>query len=299
MADPLSQIVGLLQPRTVVSKDITGAGNWAVAYDDFGKPSFCAMMKGDCRMTISGAPEVWLRPGDFVLLPATPSFTMASPEPGPLRRISPDTAVPMPGGMRHGRADGAPEMEMVGGYFEFATPDALLLATLLPQMIHIRGQARLTDLVRMLGEEARQSGCGTDLVLVRLVEILLVQALRALPDQGTAPGLVRGLADPRVAPALRALHDDAARDWSVPDLAALAGLSRSAFFQRFLTRVGLPPMEYLLSWRMALAKDLLRRGGLALDRVAERVGYGSAASFSAAFTRHVGQAPGRFARQGG
>lgn len=299
MADPLSQIIGLLQPRTVVSKDITGAGDWAVAYDDFGKPSFCAMMKGDCRLTVSEMPEVWLRPGDFVLLPATPRFTMSSPEPGPLRRITPAMAQPMPGGMRHGRADGPAEMEMVGGYFDFATPDALLLAALLPQMIHIRGEARLTALVGMLDDEARQGGSGSDLVLERLVEILLVQTLRVLPGQGAAPGLVRGLADPRVAPALRALHGDAARDWTVRDLAAVAGLSRSAFFQRFLTRVGLPPMEYLLSWRMALAKDLLRRGGLALDRVAERVGYGSAASFSAAFTRHVGQAPGRFARQGG
>ncbi|WP_395541571.1 AraC family transcriptional regulator [Neotabrizicola sp. sgz301269] len=299
MADPLSQIIGLLQPRTVVSKDITGAGDWGVAYDDFGKPSFCAMMKGECRLRVSGTSEVWLRPGDFVLLPATPNFTLCSPEPGPLRRISPAIAQPMPGGMRHGRAEGPAEMEMVGGYFEFATPDARLLAALLPQMIHIRGEARLTDLVRMLGEEASQSGSGTDLVLVRLVEILLIQALRALPDQSAAPGLLRGLADLRLAPALRALHDDAARDWTVRDLAAVAGLSRSAFFQRFLTRVGLPPMEYLLSWRMALAKDLLRRGGLALERVAEQVGYGSAASFSAAFTRHVGQAPGRFSRQGG
>jgi AraC-like DNA-binding protein len=299
MADPLSQIIGLLQPRTVVSKDITGAGNWAVAYDDFGRPSFCAVTKGACRLAVGGAPELWLRPGDFVLLPATPRFTMSSPEPGPLRRISPATAQPMPGGIRHGRAEGPAEMEMVGGYFDFATPDARLLAALLPQMIHIRGESRLTTLVRMLGDEAARGEDGSDLVLVRLVEILLVEALRALPGQGAAPGLLRGLADPRVAPALRALHDDAARDWTVPDLAAVAGLSRSAFFQRFLTRVGLPPMEYLLSWRMALAKDLLRRGGLALDRVAERVGYGSAASFSAAFTRHVGQAPGRFARQGG
>ena len=79
-------------------------------------------------------------------------------------------------------------------------------------------------------------------------------------------------------------------------LAKKAGLSRSAFFAHFTRVVGLPPMEYLLAGRMAIAKDLLRREDLALAEVAERVGYGSASTFSTAFSRHVGLAPSRFAR---
>ena len=81
------------------------------------------------------------------------------------------------------------------------------------------------------------------------------------------------------------------------ELAKKAALSRSAFFERFSRAVGLPPMEYLLAWRMAIAKDLLSRGGVALAEVAERVGYSSASTFSTAFSRHVGQAPGRYARR--
>ena len=80
-------------------------------------------------------------------------------------------------------------------------------------------------------------------------------------------------------------------------LAKTVALSRSAFFERFTRTVGLPPMEYLLAWRMAVAKNLLRRQDLALAEVAERVGYSSASTFSTAFSRHVGQPPGRFARQ--
>jgi AraC-like DNA-binding protein len=75
-------------------------------------------------------------------------------------------------------------------------------------------------------------------------------------------------------------------------------LSRSAFFSRFTRTVGLPPMEYLFAWRMAVAKDLLRREDLGLSEVAERVGYGSASTFNTAFSRHVGRPPGRYGREG-
>jgi AraC-like DNA-binding protein len=92
------------------------------------------------------------------------------------------------------------------------------------------------------------------------------------------------------------MHGKPARAWTVAQLAKEAGLSRSAFFDRFTRAVGLPPMEYLLGWRMALAKDLLRRDDVGLADVAERVGYGSASTFSTAFSRFVGQPPGRFAR---
>jgi AraC-like DNA-binding protein len=92
------------------------------------------------------------------------------------------------------------------------------------------------------------------------------------------------------------MHSDPAHAWTVLELAQKAALSRSAFFERFSRAVGLPPMEYLLAWRMALAKDLLRRSGVALAEVAELVGYSSASTFSTAFSRHVGQPPGRFAQ---
>lgn len=81
-------------------------------------------------------------------------------------------------------------------------------------------------------------------------------------------------------------------------LAQAAALSRSVFYERFMRTVGVPPMEYLLAWRMALAKTLLRRREMAIAEVAERVGYGSASTFSTAFSRHVGLAPGRYARVG-
>jgi transcriptional regulator GlxA family with amidase domain len=120
--------------------------------------------------------------------------------------------------------------------------------------------------------------------------------LRSTSGDDAPPGLLRGLADARLAPAIRQMHGHLARPWTMAELARKAALSRSAFFERFSRTVGLPPMEYLLAWRMAVAKDLLRAGSLGLAEVAERVGYSSASTFSTAFSRHVGQAPGRYAR---
>ena len=169
--------------------------------------------------------------------------------------------------------------------------------SLLPALVHVRGVERLSVLVRLVGEEAAERRSGRDLVLTRLVEVLLIEALRAAPAEDAPPGLLRGLADPRLAPAMRQMHGQLARAWTVAQLAKTAALSRSAFFACFTRTVGLAPMEYLLAWRMAVAKDLLRRHDVALAEVAERVGCGSASTFSTAFSRHVGQSPSRFVRE--
>ncbi len=140
---------------------------------------------------------------------------------------------------------------------------------------------------------------GRDLVLARLVEILLVEALRAAGGDEAPPGMLRGLGDPRLASAIRCIHDAPAHPWTVAALAQEAALSRSAFFDRFARTVGVPPMEYVQSWRMSLAKDMLRRRTGRIDEIAERVGYGSASAFSTAFARAVGVPPRRFAMTAG
>ncbi|MDH6231733.1 AraC-like DNA-binding protein [Mesorhizobium soli] len=297
MADPLCQVIQLLQPRAVFSKGISGAGRWAVRYAEFGQPGFCAVTEGRCRLAVDGEAPVVLEEGDFVLLPATPAFTMSGLESARPLRIDPKMAAPPDREIRHGRPNGPPDVRQFGGYFSFGSPDAALVVSLLPRMIHIRGIPRLSQLVRLVGEEAARDDIGRDLILERLVEILLIEALRAAPAQAAQPGLLRGLGDPRIAAALRSMHGDVERSWTIPDLAREAGMSRSAFFDRFVRMVGVRPMAYLLAWRMAAAKNLLRSGGVALDEVARRIGYGSASTFSTAFSRHVGLPPGRFMRR--
>lgn len=292
MTDPLADFITLLKPRAVFSKGISGAGRWGVRYSRFGKPGFCAVLEGSCRLAVDGLAAVTLEAGDFVLLPATPAFTMSGFEPVTPQRLDPHAMAGTTGEVRHGRRGGKPDVRQLGGWFEFESPDAALLVSLLPPMIHLHGVERLSTLVRLVNDEAKNARAGRDLVLGRLVEVLLVEALRAAPGENAPAGLLRGLADARVAVAIRQMHADPARSWTVEQLAKKAALSRSAFYERFTRTVGMAPMEYLLAWRMAVAKNLLRRQDLRLDEVAERIGYSSASTFSTAFRRHVGQPPG-------
>lgn len=297
MIDPLAEVIALMRPRAVFSKVISGAGAWAVRYSAFGQPSFCTMLEGECVLAVDQQPPATLMAGDFVLMPATPGFTLSSQEPAVPVFLDPKDTQGSSAELRHGRQDGPPDVRMLGGYFEFDSPDAALLVSLLPVLLHVRGIERLSVLVKLVREESLDTRPGRELVLGWLVELLLIEALRSTTGDSAPPGLLRGLADARVAVGLRLMHGAPARTWTVDALAKEAALSRSTFFERFSRAVGLPPMEYLLAWRMALAKDLLSRSGVAIAEVAERVGYSSASTFSTAFSRHVGQPPGRYARQ--
>jgi AraC-like DNA-binding protein len=281
-----------------MSKRISGAGKWAVRYSDFGDPSFAAVMEGECLLTVDGQKTVHLKAGDFVLLPATPAFTMSGLEPVESRHIDPRATATHEDEVRHGTPDGPPDVRMLGGYFVFDAPDASMLVSQMPPIIHVRGVERLSVLVQLLGDESIAQRPGRDLVLARLVEVLLVEALRLAPNGQTPPGLLRGLADTHLAPAIREMHLGVAETWTMDQLARKSALSRSAFFERFTRIVGVPPMEYLLTWRMAIAKDLLRRQDLGLTEIAERVGYGSASAFSTAFSRQTGMPPRAYAKSG-
>jgi AraC-like DNA-binding protein len=296
MIDPLSQVIALLQPRTVFSKRISGAGRWGVRYSAFGHPSFCAVLEGSCRLAVDGHRPLTLEAGDFVLLPATPAFTLSGFEPVKPQPIDPKLMAAPAEEVRHGTRGGRPDVRLLGGYFDFDSPDAAMLVPLLPRVVHVRGVERLSVLVRLVGEESMGKRSGRDLVLQRLVEVLLIEGLRSTTEEDAPPGLLRGLADPRLAPAIRQMHSKLARSWTVAELAKVAALSRSAFFERFIRTVGVAPMEYLMAWRMAVAKDLIRRKDLGLAEVADRIGYRSASAFSAAFTRREGQPPSTFAR---
>ncbi|HEX2842725.1 AraC family transcriptional regulator [Hyphomicrobium sp.] len=298
MVDPLSEVIALLRPRTVFSKIISGAGRWAVRYSDFGQPSFCTVLDGSCRLTVDGQEPLTLEAGDFLLLPRTPGFVLSGFELARAKLIDPKVSPAPAHEVRHGTPDGDPDVRLLGGSFIFDKSDTDLLVSLLPEVVHVRGVDRLSTLVRLVREEAIAERPGRDLVLGRLVEVMMIEALRTIRGETAPVGLLRGLADTRLAIAIREMHADPARAWTVEELAKKAAFSRSAFFDRFSGAVGVPPMEYLLGWRMTLAKDLLRQQEISLAEVAERVGYSSASTFSTAFSRFVGEPPSRFARAG-
>lgn len=296
MSDPLSDVVRLLRPRAVFANVISGKGHWAVRYSEYGQPGFCIVLEGGCRLAVDGHEPIAIGAGDFVLLPTTPGFTLSSFVPAPPVFIDPRIVPGGDGERRHGEPTGAPDMRSLGGAFMFDSAEAALLVSLLPRVVHVRGSRRLIQLVEMVGEEYEARRPGNEFMLSRLVDMLLIEAMRSAATQDAPPGLLRGLGDERLAMALKPMHADIARSWSVDQFAKAAALSRSAFFERFTRVVGVAPMEYLLGWRMEIAKDLLRREQLSVAQIAERIGYGSGTAFSIAFSRHVGQAPSHYAK---
>ncbi len=267
--DPLSQLVALLRPRALLTDLRAGEGQWTTCHVDGGLSGFCIALEGRSQLQQDGGIPQVLYTNDFALLPATSSFALSG--------ITPD-------------------MRAVTGVFRFDGLNPTLLVALLPQVVHLRGSGRLSQLIALVDAETRDELAGCDSMLAALAGMLLVEAMRQTTVRDAPPGLLRGLGDAQLAPALVELHSRLSEPWTVERLARAAHLSRSAFHDRFTAKVGMAPMEYLQYWRIEIAKDLLRSGGLTVPEVASRVGYRSCKAFSLVFARQVGQSPARYAR---
>ncbi|MCC8392174.1 AraC family transcriptional regulator [Paraburkholderia sp. MMS20-SJTR3] len=296
MTDPLAEVVTLLQPMPTFSKVVSGAGRWRASRAEAGEPLYCVVLEGSLRLSINDSEPLILQADDFVLVPRVFNFAMSSVVPPDDDECSNLAPVALPdGSFRFGDASVAPETQWLAGLCAFGSADAALLVSLLPELVLVRGDSRLATLVKLVRDESRAQRPAREVVLARLLEVLFIEALRST-QTGASPGLVRGLADARLALAIRRMHESPETPWTVAQLAKAAALSRSSFFERFSRAVGVAPMEYLLSWRMALAKNLLRRNEVGVATIAARVGYRSASAFSVAFTRYVGVAPTRYAQ---
>lgn len=173
------------------------------------------------------------------------------------------------------------------------------LFSALPQRVEldIGEDPQTANLVQLLKTESETRRCGSETVLDRLGEVLMVRLMRAQIERGRADrGLLGGLAHPRLSRAIVALHEAPGRAWRNEDLASIAGLSLSRFAELFAAVVGLTPMAYLRQWRMTLARQDIERGER-VQTVARRYGYGSSEALSRSFRRQFGQNPTRLRRE--
>jgi len=299
--DPFSQVVELLRPHALHRcKHMHGRGNWAVRFPKESNVVFGLIAAGSCYFDMPGSEPRSLRAGDFLLLTAPPAWVLRSGAPVvPIDFEPADDGSPEPM-ISFGDGQGNALTRIIGGYFAFDTANAGLLTELLPPVVVVRSgegaAGRLHSILGLIDDEVSFDRPGQQLMLGRLLDVMLLEALRAqTADVEVArSGLLSGLADPKIAPALQALHADVRRNWSVETLAISVGMSRSAFAERFSQRVGAAPMEYLLNWRVALAKDALRFSNRSLADIALTSGYGSKSAFSTAFSRIVGSPPGAY-----
>lgn len=173
------------------------------------------------------------------------------------------------------------------------------LAAALPAFVCLPLEALegAAPVLALLFNEAFEQRCGRQAMVDRLFEVVMIQVLRQLMErQEIRGGMLSGLAHPRLRHALVGMHEQPAREWSLEDLAAAAGMSRSVFAASFREVVGLTAGQYLQGWRVGLAQQALRRGR-PLKVVAAEVGYGSEAALSRAFKAHAGLSPRAWKQQ--
>jgi AraC-like DNA-binding protein len=261
---------------------------------------FHAVTSGRCELAVGGY-RVELQPGDLALVPHGTGHVIEAGEPTeypsipelPHEEHAENYAV-----LRYGQ-DG-PLTELVCGGLRLEHPSARRLVDALPAVVHVRSTRRslLGSTLDLLADEVQRREVGSEAVISRLCDILVIQAIRSwlLSDEASGSPWLRAMTDPHVGPALAALHADPAAQWTVASLAAVAAMSRSAFAARFRDLVGQPVMQYVTDVRMQLAVDLLHRGESTVAEVAAAVGYESDASFGRVFKRHVGTSPRRARR---
>lgn len=304
--DALSDLIRLLRLRTALLGNMAASGRWAIRMPVRTNPMFYFIMQGRCWFHSNNGEPVELQEGDYVLS-ARPLADVFFSEPG-VEAVLSDAAFKaahaVDGELRLGDPAKGPTTRVFGGLIVCNAANADLLLDLLPRFVHVRATdniaARLRTLVTLIREETIDRRPGREASLCRLIEVMLIEMLRCESATWFSTVCVlTGLSDPQLARVLADMHADIGRGWTVAELAQRAGMSRSVFARRFSEAVGAGPMEYLLRWRMAFAKDALLHDGGTLDEIAAQVGYQSASAFSTAFRKRVGCPPSDYAANGG
>lgn len=296
-SDVLSELLALVRLRGELVYTAHLRAPWGVRFTS-GPAHFHFVEEGGAWIVPLAGDAVRVEAGDLVLLPHGRGHTILDALDTSAETIE---ALAMQGFDRNDltlRAGGpGAASRLVNGYFGFEGSSLPAITSVLPTVIHIRHDDAgappwLAAISRFLVEEARVPDPGSSLMISRLIDLLVIRALRSWASAQThRPGWLAGLGDERMSRVLSAMHGDPFRRWTVTDLAAIAFMSRSIFAQRFTATVGEPPLHYLARWRLTIAADLLRSGGLKVTEVAHRVGYASDAAFSRAFKAHFGHAP--------
>ena len=249
---------------------------------------------------VRGRGYLWLNaPGSVVeLSPGTVALVRGGPDHYIGHEPGADCLEPEEFRVRHAHADPGDNPRatvFLCGAYQFSGDVGRGLLDALPPVMTLSAAIDdpLRDVITLLSRELVRTEPAQQIVLDRLLDLLLVLAIRSdFRHSATAPRWYRASADPRLSAALQAMHENAARPWTVPELAAVSGLSRAAFARAFHQALGQAPMQYLTEWRMTLARDYLRASDLSLAQIADATGYGSPFAFAAAFRRHHADPPG-------
>ena len=297
MIAPLSDVLRLSGMESgLISRARLGCP-FGVHAGDASRGIFHLVAAGELCIRAHDDPLYRLGPGDLAVLPRGAAHDIVS---SPHARITPIGSHPRE--TRHGlptvHNHSDPALDLLCGSFQLGFPAHDWIVPPLPELLVVRNEGRLgrylADTVSLLEHELSSGAPGSQLIIARLLEVLVIQALRtwATSHPDVARGWLVVVDAPALSAAFASLQAPPA-EWSVEHMAQGACLSRSRFQRVFRERVGVPPGDWLVTWRVAVAQDTIRRGS-DLQQAADRAGYSTQATFGRAFKRVTGQTPGHW-----
>lgn len=301
--DPLSDVLSLLRPHTFSSGGFDAGGAWSIQFPRYKGIKCYAVVSGQCSLLVEDISEpVQLETGDCFLLPTERSFRVASDL--SLTPIDVKTILKLPLNGSVASCNGGGDCFVVGGHFTLAGEHADILLGMLPPIVHLQTEPDRIELrwsLDRMSQELRSQRPGCLLIAQHLAHMILAQTIRLYLERSSedSVGWLFAFADKQLSAAIKAMHGDPARRWTLQLLAERAGMSRTIFAARFKKMVGSSAMDYLSRWRMLLAADRLIRSEDAVATIAEALGYESESAFTKAFKRVMGRSPRQYGREHG
>jgi AraC-like DNA-binding protein len=307
--DALSDILGAVKLRGSIYFRTEFSSPWGVAVPSYKNVArFHLVARGECWVRVEGVEApVRLGQGDLIVIPHGAAHILADQPKGSapsVDQVVEDSGFTGEGALVLGGPDTGNATAMLCGHFEFDDDTAHPLLEALPPFIHVTGsetlnQTWLESIMKFATSESQSDRPGSDAIVYRLSEIIFIQAIRIHVERtGEASGSLAGITDPRVGRALGAIHADPVSHWTVEALGREAGMSRTAFAERFRRLIGMSPLAYVTQWRLQHARRHLLESDASIRHVAERAGYGSEAAFIRAYKKHYGATPAAMRRAG-
>lgn len=301
--DVLAEVMSLLRTKGQLYGRVELSAPFGLEFPG-GKGICLIVTRGSCFLGVDQRPLVPLVGGDFVFLPAPKTYSLRS---SPEMRVRSVLEVTTEAAFHRSRlithGGGGTPASVVAGCFTFASPESQLLVKHLPPIIHLPAAGPhathwFQSTLQFIAAETAQGLPGSAAIVDRLAEVLFVQAMRSRiqsSDLAGSPSWLRALGDPQIGEALRQMHAEPGRGWTVPDLARGVSMSRSAFAARFRELVGETPLDHLTQWRMVRAASMMREARpMKVAAIASAVGYESESSFGKVFRRVMGISPGKY-----